>query len=93
MCGWKGLLTRALGLRSGGSRRGRACAMGLAVWEGYCSCVADRAPAHVQGLAGKLQPAWLTGSFVSQAPQGYPFQPARHFGMVPNALQGGGKQQ
>lgn len=87
MCGWKGLLTRALGLQSGrsqGAGRGaEGLHCGLAAWEGYCSCAADRAPVHMQGLAGKLQLAWLTGSTVSQAPQGFPFQPARHFGLAP----------
>lgn len=46
---------------------GRACAVGRAVW--------DQAPAHVEGLAGNLQPPWLTGSSVSH--------PAYHVGMPP----------
>lgn len=71
-----------LGLRVVGAG-GRACSVRLAVWEEYCSFVAHQVPDHVQGLAGNLQLAWLTGSFVSQAPQIFPFHPVHHLGMAP----------
>lgn len=62
-------------VKGGGVGKARVCTVGLAVREGYCSCVADQAAAHVQGLAGNLRLPWLAGSSVSH--------PAYHPGMPP----------
>lgn len=61
---------------------------GLALWawlfeKGIVLLLLTKPQPPVQDLAGNLQLSWLTGSFVSQAPQCFSFQLARHLGTAP----------